>query len=276
MARLQSSISMVFMIVPMIAPTLGQAVLLVAGWRWIFGMMAALGCMVLAWAWFRLPETLHPGHRQMMHPAAIARSMHRILTTRSAIGYVVGMAVMQGALFGYINSSQQLVAEHFGAGTRFPAIFGGMALTMAMTAFINSRIVERFGARRVSHAALIAYICASVMQLVLASSGHETLWTFVPVMTANMCLVGFVGANFNSIAMQPFARSAGAAASAQAFIRMVLAAVLGSLIGQAYDGSARPLAVALLSAGCLTTLLVLFSERGRLFRRLNPPRVRTL
>jgi DHA1 family bicyclomycin/chloramphenicol resistance-like MFS transporter len=271
MARLQSSISMVFMIVPMIAPTLGQGVLLVAGWRWIFGMMAALGCVVLAWTWLRLPETLHPGHRQMIHPAAIAHSMRRIVTTRSAIGYVLGMALVQGALFGYINSAQQLVAEHFGAGTRFPAIFGGMALAMATTAFINSRIVERFGARRVSQSALIAYIVFSLIQVALASSGHETLWTFIPIMTANLCLVGFVGANFNSIAMQPFAKGAGAAASAQAFIRMVLASVLGSLIGQAYDGSARPLAMALLGAGCATLALVLFSERGRLFRRLHPP-----
>jgi DHA1 family bicyclomycin/chloramphenicol resistance-like MFS transporter len=274
MARLQSSISMVFMIVPMIAPTLGQAVLAVAGWRWIFGMMAALGLLVLAWAWLRLPETLHPGHRQMIHPAAIARSMHNIVTTRSAIGYVLSMALMQGAMFGYINCAQQLVAEHFGAGRRFPAIFGAMALIMATTSFINSRIVERFGARRVSHAALIAYIFASLIQLMLAISGHETLWTFIPAMTVNMCLMGFVGANFNSIAMQPFARSAGAAASAQAFIRMVLAAVLGSLIGQAYDGSARPLSAALLSAGTLTMVLVLFSERGRLFRRLHPPKAR--
>ncbi len=268
MARLQSSVGMVFMIVPMIAPTLGQAVLLVAGWRWIFGMMAALGVAVLGWTWLRLPETLHPGHRQLIHPAAIARSMGRILTTRSAIGYVIGMAVVQGALFGYINSAQQLVAEHFGAGSRFPIIFGGMALAMATTNFINSRIVERFGARRVSHAALIIYICSSLTQLALASSGHQTLWSFVPVMTANMCLMGFIGANFGSIALQPFARTAGAAASTQAFIRMVLASLLGSLIGQAYDGSARPLAIAQLSGGTIALIVVLFSERGRLFRRL--------
>jgi DHA1 family bicyclomycin/chloramphenicol resistance-like MFS transporter len=260
---------MVFMIVPMFAPTVGQAVLLVAGWRWIFGMMATLGMVVLVWAWLRLPETLHPGHRQLIHPAAIARSMHRIITTRSAIGYVLGMALGQGAMFGYINSSQQLVAEHFGAGTRFPMIFGGMALMMGTTSFINSRIVERFGARRVSHTALIAYIGASLIQLALASSGHETLWSFVPVMTANMCLLGFIGANFASLAMQPFGRTAGAAASAQAFIRMMMASVLGSLIGQAYDGTARPLAMALLGAGTIGLIMVLFSEHGQLFRRAH-------
>ena len=273
MARLQSSIAMVFMIVPMIAPTLGQAVFVAAGWRWIFGMMAALGAGVLVWTWKRLPESLPQDQHHSIHPAAIARSMGRTIVTRSAIGYVIGMAVVQGALFGYINSAQQLVAEHFGAGSRFPAIFGAMALVMATTNFINSRIVERFGARRVSHAALIAYVLASLLQLGLAGSGHESLWSFVPVMTANMCLMSFIGANFGSIAMQPFSRGAGGAASAQAFIRLMISALLGAVIGQAYDGTARPLAVALLSAGSIAMVMVLFSEKGRLFRRLHPPGV---
>ena len=134
---------------------------------------------------------------------------------------------------------------------------------MAGTNFANSRIVERFGARRVSHTALIVYIGASLLQLWFAIGGHETLWSFAPVMAVNMCLMGFIGANFGSIALQPFAVTAGAAASAQAFIRIVLASVMGSVVGQAYDGSARPLAVALLGAGTLAMGLVLYSERGR-------------
>ncbi|MDE2302456.1 MAG: MFS transporter [Sphingomonadales bacterium] len=271
MARLQSTIAMVFMIVPMIAPTLGQAVLLVAGWRWIFGMMALLGLAVLGWAWARLPESLDPGHRGMVHPAMVVRTMATIVVTRGAAGYVFGMALIQAAMWGYINSAQQLVAEHFGAGSRFPTIFGVMALAMATTNFVNARIVERFGARRVSHAALITYCLVSALQLATALSGRETLWSFVPLMTANMCMMSFIGANFASIAMQPFARTAGAAASAQAFIRIALAAILGAAVGQAYDGSARPLAIALLGAGTLAMALVLFSERGRLFRRLLPP-----
>ena len=271
MARLQSMVGMVFMVVPMIAPSMGQAVLLVAGWRWIFWVMALLGLLVAVWIWMRLPETLRPEHRQSVNPGRVVRAMGRIVSTRSAIGYVFGFALIQAAMFGYINSSQQLLGEHFGAGKNFPLFFGGMAMVMACTNFINSRIVVRYGARRVSHSALLFYMCMSLTQLVLASIGHERLWTFVPVMTLNMCMMGFIGANFGSIALQPFAAQAGSAASAQAFIRMVLAAGLGTAIGQAYDGSARPLALALTLAGCLTLLLVLYTEGGRLFRRNHQP-----
>jgi DHA1 family bicyclomycin/chloramphenicol resistance-like MFS transporter len=177
------------------------------------------------------------------------------------------MALVQGALFGYINSSQQLVAEHFGAGEKFPLIFGAMALMMACANLTNSRIVERFGARRVSHTALLCFMLMGAVQLWLALRGGETLLEFSVVMTLNMCLMGFIGANFASIALQPFARIAGAAASLQTFIRLALGSALGAVIGQLYDGSATPLAGALVFAGAGGLLLVLFSERGTLFQR---------
>jgi DHA1 family bicyclomycin/chloramphenicol resistance-like MFS transporter len=271
MARLQSTVAMVFMVVPMIAPSMGQAVLLFASWRWIFGIMALLGVFIGIWVTLRLPETLRSEYRQPIRLVSVASGLIEVSTTRAAVGYVLGMALIQSAMFGYINSSQQLVAEHFGAGTRFPLIFAGMAFCMATTNFINSRIVERFGARRVSHTALLVYIVTAGLQLYIASRPGETLYQFVPMMTLNMCLLGFVGSNFASIALQPFARKAGAAASAQAFIRMVLASTLGALIGQAFDGTARPLASALFAAGLGCLALVLFSENGRLFRRLLPP-----
>lgn len=271
MARMQSLISMTFMVVPMVAPMAGQAVLLLAGWRWIFGIMAVLAAAVLVWTMARLPETLHDEYRQEIKPLVIVRNMGLALTVRESVGYVVGVALVQAALFGYINSAQQLVGEHFGAGLMFPAVFGGMALVMASTNFINSRIVERFGARRVSQTALIAYTLAAAIHLVIANSGGETLWMFIPLMTFSMCMMSFIGANFQSISLQPFARTAGAAASVISFVRLLLGSVIGALIGQAYDGTAVPIFMAMLVAGIAAFLAVLHSERGRLFRRLNYP-----
>lgn len=271
MARAMSTISVVFMLVPMIAPSYGQAVMLVAGWRWIFGGMAVMAAVIGGWTYLRLPETLHPEYRQPIAAGPIARNMMQAATNRAAMGYVLGGALLSAALFGYINSAQQLIAEHFGAGARFPLIFALMAGGMALANFSNARIVERFGARRVSHAALLGFIAVSAAQVVQATAGGETLWQFIPLMGANICLMGFIGANFGSIALQPFARTAGAASSFQAFIRMAAGSLLGGLIGQAFDGSARPLAIALLCCGVVTLALVLITENGRLFRRLTPP-----
>jgi len=270
MARMLSTISVVFMLVPILAPSLGQAILLGASWRWIFVAMAVLAVAVGAWAWLALPETLHPEYRQAIRPRAILANMIASLKVRGSVGYIFGSTLVFGAMFGFINSAQQLVGEHFAMGDRFPLVFAACAGSMAIASFTNSRIVERFGARRVSHSALLCFIAVSAAQVWFALQPHETVGQFVPLMAANMALLGFVGANFGSIAMQPFAEIAGAASSVQAFLRMSLGALIGAGIGRAYDGTSRPLALALFASGLVALGLVLFSERGVLFRRLYP------
>jgi len=119
----------------------------------------------------------------------------------------------------------------------------------------------------VSHTALFGFLAASLAQAILAGMGDQTLWEFVPLLALNMTMLGFVGANFSSIAMQPFQHIAGAASSAQTSLRMITGAVLGALIGQAYDGTAFPLGVAMTLCAVTALALVLYSERGKLFRR---------
>ncbi len=270
MAKQMSIISVVFLVVPMLAPSIGQVVLLFAGWRWIFVFLAVMACAMAGWVAIRLPETLRPEHRQPIHAGSIAVNMIGAATNRPSIGYVLGGALTFGGLIGYVNCSQQLVGEHFGAGAMFPVLFGFSALMMAVANFSNSRIVERFGARRVSHTAVILFVVVSLIQLWVSSRPDETLWQFMPLMITNMVLIGFIGANFNSIALQPFASTAGSASSMHAFLRMVIGSVIGIVVGLAYDGTARPLAVALVVCGALSFLLVLYSEKGKLFRRLHP------
>ena len=265
MARMMSLIFVIFLMVPAIAPSIGEVILLVGDWRLIFVAMAVQGCIIGAWAYLRLPESLDPDNRQPIRPRRIARNMFSALSMPSVVGYVFGSALVFGALFGFINSSQQLISETFGAGEIFPVIFGMCAGSMAIASWSNSRIVERFGARRVSHTALFVFIGVAAVQVILAFSGEETLWQFVILMAINMALLGFVGSNFGSIAMNPFFHIAGAASSAHAFVRMTSAAVIGAVIGQAFDGTARPLALSLLVSGIICLLLVLFSEKGRLF-----------
>ncbi|QIQ85281.1 multidrug effflux MFS transporter [Erythrobacter sp.] len=268
MARMMSLIFVIFLMVPAVAPSIGELILLVADWRAVFGAMALLGAAVGGWVWFRLPETLAPENRQPIEVVPIARNMARALSLPSVIGYVFGSSLVFGALFGFINSSQQLITETFGAGDLFPVVFGVCAGSMALASWSNSRIVERFGARRVSHTALFAFIAVASVQVFFAFQPDESLWQFVPLMAINMALLGFIGSNFGSIAMNPFFAIAGAASSVHAFVRMTTAAVLGAGIGYAYDGTAQPLALSLLAAGLTCLALVLFSEKGKLF---GPP-----
>jgi len=274
MARMMSLIFVIFLLVPAIAPSIGQGVLLLTGdWRWIFVTMALAGVVMSVWVFTRLPETLHQEDRQPIYIPQIMRNMKSAVTLRTTVGYTLGSALVFGGLFGFINSSQQLIGEAFGAGDAFPMIFAICAGCMAIANWLNSRIVERYGARRVSHWALFVFIFVAAAQLWFASQPNETLWTFVPLMAANMSMLGFIGANFGSIALQPFRHIAGAASSAQGFLRMTGGAALGAYIGYSYDGTARPLALALLVTALLSLAFVLFSERGSLFGPPEPEEI---
>lgn len=265
MARMMSLIFVIFLMVPAVAPTIGEVILQFGSWRAIFAASAVLGVAMAAWVYIRLPESLSPDNVQLIRPRTIAANMGRALSLPSVVGYVFGSALVFGALFGFINSSQQLITETFGAGDIFPLIFGICAGSMAVASWSNSRIVERFGARRVSHTALFAFIAVATAQVIFAFQPDESLWVFVPLMAINMALLGFIGSNFGAIAMNPFFAIAGAASSAHGFVRMTTAALLGGAIGYAFDGTARPLALALLASGLVCLVLVLFSEKGKLF-----------
>ena len=266
MARMMSLIFVIFLMVPAVAPTIGEGILQTFGsWRAIFGAMAVLGVVMGAWVFIRLPESLTEANRQPIRPRTIAANMTRALALPSVAGYVIGSALVFGALFGFINSSQQLITETFGAGDIFPKVFAICAGSMALASWTNSRIVERFGARRVSHTALFLFIGVSCVQVMFAFQPGEQLWQFVPLMAINMALLGFIGSNFGAIAMNPFFAIAGAASSAHGFVRMTMAALLGGAIGYAFDGTARPLALSLLASGLVCLVLVLVSEKGKLF-----------
>ena len=267
MARRMSTIFLIFMIVPIIAPTIGQAVLLFAGWRTIFDLMALMALAAALWVWRRLPETLAPENVIPIEPHALAKAWKKVVLHRNATGYMLGAGIVQGALFGYLNSSQQLFDKVFNAAEFFTIGFAIVAIGIAASNFTNARIVERFGARRVSQTALIMFIAFGAMQLAAAYLAPTSLLIFLVLLTANMAMIGFIGSNFSSIAMTPFGHVAGAASSFQTFARTVIAASIGAAIGQQFDGSVAPVAAGFLVCGLIALALVLWCEKGQLFTR---------
>jgi DHA1 family bicyclomycin/chloramphenicol resistance-like MFS transporter len=267
MARRMSTIFLILMIVPIIAPTIGQLVLLFAGWRVIFDLMAVISVAAAIWVYLRLPETLAPENVIPIQPKTLAKAWKAVVLNRNAAGYMIGAGVTQGALFGYLNSSQQIFDKVFNAADFFTIGFAIIAIGIAVSNFTNSRIVERFGARRVSQTALLTFIALGALQLLAARYAPTSLPIFLILLTGNMAMIGFIGSNFSSIAMTPFGHVAGAASSFQTFVRTVLAASLGALIGQQFDGTVFPVALGFFCCGLVALGLVLWCEKGKLFTR---------
>jgi len=254
----------VFLGVPIVAPSIGQAILLVAPWPWIFGVLAIFGLAVIAWSWIKLPETLHPRDRVPLEVAPVLAAFKVCLTNRVAVGYTLAATLVLGGLFGFLNSAQQ-VFEMLGAGQSFPLIFAAIAGGIAVSSLLNSRVVGRLGMRLVSHVALLGYIAFAVVHALVAVSGHETLWTFSLLQAGMMFCFGLVMSNFGAIAMEPLGHLAGTAASVQGFITTIGGALFGFWIGQLFDGTTVPLTLGFAGFGIAGLLAVLITEKGRMF-----------
>ncbi len=266
MARVMSLVFIVFLAVPIIAPSLGQLIMVFLPWRWIFGMLAIYSAAVFVWVTMRLPETIHPEDRMPISPAAVGRAVRLTLTNRFAVGYMAAVTFMFGGMFGYLNSAQQIFADVFAIPMLFPSIFALIAGALGVASLVNSRIVERLGMRVVSHTALVAYLGVAALHLGVALLGLESIWTFVILQAAMMFCFGLMGANFNALAMEPLGHVAGTASSIQGFTTTTFGALLGFLVGQRFDGSTVPMTAGFLVLGLISLLAVIVTEKGRLFR----------
>ncbi len=271
MAEVMSLIMMVFMVMPVLAPAFGQLIIMVGPWQWIYFAMAVIAIVTLIWVAIRLPETLKPENRRAFRPDVVLEGFRLVFTNRSALMYGLANMVKIGALFGFLTASQQIYGELYGLGTLFPVAFGFIAIVMASASFFNARYVGRFGMRLLSHSALIGFVVLSAVWTLFAYFDALPLWLFIALQAPIMFLFGLTGTNFNSLAMEPLGKVAGTAASVFGFMQTAGGALLGTLIGQSYDGTVLPIALGYLVFGAISLVFVLIAENGTLFQAQHDP-----
>ncbi len=265
MAEVMSLTFMVFMAIPIIAPGIGQVLLLTGPWQTIFIFMGILAGAFWLWTYVRLPETLPVAQRRPLSLRAVLEGFRIVFTNRVAFSYGLAGMFLFGALFGFISSSQQIYVDIYGLGVYFPVAFAAMAGLMAVSSFTNSKVVRRLGMRRLSHGAMLVFTIFSGIWLVLAWIGFLPLWLFFSLLAIIMFCFGWSASNMNSLSMEPLGNVAGTAASVFGFIQTVGGAVIGSYTGQHFNGTTIPAAMGYLSMGILALVCILIAENGRLF-----------
>jgi MFS transporter, DHA1 family, multidrug resistance protein len=265
MAEVMSLTFMVFMAIPIIAPGIGQVILLTGPWHYIFLFMGGLASLILLWAWLRLPETLHPEYRRPLRLGVIVEGFQLVFTNRVAFFYGLCGMFLFAAMFGFIISSQQIFVGIYGLGPWFPLAFATMAGFMAVSSFINSRIVKRFGMRRLSHTAILIYIGCSSILLILSIMGPVPFWLFFALLMVIQVTFGNAASNMNSLSMEPLGAVAGTAASVFGFMQTVGGALLGTFIGQRFNDTLTPNATGYVVMGSLVLCSILIAEKGKLF-----------
>lgn len=241
MAKAMSLVLMVFLIMPTLAPLMGQVILMVSGWRGVFFTMAVLGLVILVWTWWRLPETLAPADRRPLSFRSVWAGLAIIAGDRSAIGYGIAAMLLLGTLYGFIATAQPLYGQAYGLGGHFALAMAGTAVVQSIAAFACSRLIPSFGAQAVGITALTTHIAFAGMALIMLYLNLLPFWLLLLIITAMMAMFTWADATLGALSMMNLGKIAGTAASAFGAIQQLGATLLGSLIGQCYDGTPRAL-----------------------------------
>src|SRR6185312_8174543 len=198
MARVMSFAMMVFIVIPVLAPSIGQALIQLGDWHWTFYALLAMALITATWASLRLPETA----RQALgveRQTSVRESLIAVFENSQTMAYGAAGGFMFGCLLAYVASAQQVFVEIFGLGQAFPVVFGAIASVMAVASFVNARIVERFGMRWLSHTALAGFVAVSLALVAAAEAGVASLPIYAPLVAASFFLFGLISPNFNAI-----------------------------------------------------------------------------
>ena len=266
MARIMSLIMTIFMVVPIMAPGIGQLILFVAPWEWIFGALSLFGGAMLIWSYFRLPETLADTARLPLNARGLVLTYADVFRSRVTVGYMLASGVIFGSLFAFIGSAEQVFTDVFGKEESFVIWFAIIAAGLSAANFTNSRLVERLGMRRLSQYALCGFISVSALLLLLLYIFGNEFVVFFPLFLIMFACFGLIGSNFNALAMEPLGKLAGTGSAAYGFATTTFSSLLGWMIGAQYNETAFPLVLGFVGLGTLTLIIVAVTERGQLFK----------
>ncbi len=257
MARIMSFIMAVFIIGPVIAPTLGQIVLLAFNWQMIFVCLALIAVITMLWFGLRQIETLPPSKRTTLSSKRIVSSIFETCTNREALGYTVAAGLIFSVFIAYLSTAQQIFQVHFGLGEMFPIYFGSLALTIGVTSVYNGKIVKRLGMHLLIKRSLQLTFLFSAIFLVgdLISDDGLPFWYFMTWGLCTFSCMGFLFGNVNALAMEHVGHIAGTAASVIGSLTTVISLTIGTIIGQYYNDTVFPLICGFMVMAIVTLVL---------------------
>ncbi|MEM6415022.1 MAG: multidrug effflux MFS transporter [Pseudomonadota bacterium] len=276
LARVISFAITIFMAAPIIAPALGQAVLAFGPWRWIFWALFFYGLAIFFWSFIRAPRRTQEEKREAAHSGGstgerlsfqqISARYLEFLTDRCAMGYTITSAFCYGALFGFINSAEQLYLELFDLGAGFGPAFAMAAVWLAVATFLNGQVVERFGMRLITHVAVVGFFLVALIHFVLTAAFGDSFIRFMVFMAPLFFALGLIGPNTAALALDRMGHIAGYAAAANGSVSTMTSAILGLIVGRQFDGSSLPITAGFAVLGFCSLCIIYWTERGQLFR----------
>ena len=263
MARVMSFVMAVFILVPVIAPSIGQLILIFFNWQAIFWMFLFFSILVLTWFTFRLPETLNPENRRVFSLHQTFQGISEVIKTRKTMGYTLATGFLFSPFVGYLSSAQQIFADGYGKKDEFPLLFASLALTFGIASLINARLVYRFGLKKLCLASVFVITGLSTVFVIgiLLMEDIPPLWMFMIFMMVIFPGIAFLFGNLNALAMEPLGHIAGVGAAMIGTLSTLISIPLGIVIARAFNGTVLPLVLGFSICGLAVLFSIVWAEK---------------
>lgn len=260
MAKVTSLVMLIFIMVPVFAPALGSVILLLGDWHLILWVYMIFGLLVMVWSMFRLPESLAQTHKKPLRLGKIKIAFLQVVSEPLSMSFAVISGVVFAGFMAYLNAAEQIYSHIYDAKQQFPYLFGGIALFFGLSAFVNSKIVMRFGAMQVTFYGMLVLLLANLISLLLVVlyAGIPPLWLFVVMMASINVCIGLAYGNLMAIAMLPLGHVAGMGASVIGTISAILAAGIGIYISQQLKHTLMPIMLGFFITSLIAFILVYY------------------
>jgi DHA1 family bicyclomycin/chloramphenicol resistance-like MFS transporter len=261
MARLMSLIMSVFMLVPVVAPGLGAALIRIAPWPIVFWFPAICGAALIVWI-RRLPETHAAAHRRPFTWRAVGLGARELATHRQSASFTLATMFLFGVMVSYLTGFELVIEDAYGLGEWFPLLFGIIATVLALSSLNNARLVARLGVRELVRRMAITGVATSALIVVVSSvrGGHPPVWLLVLVLCVGLPLSHGLTPNCNTMALTPLPHVAGTASAIMATVTTAGGSVLASVATGAYDGTTRPLGLSIATYFTLAAVLIVWGS----------------
>lgn len=258
MAKIISIVVMFFILVPVVAPTLGQLILSFYDWKTIFYFNLLAGILIMIWFWQRQDETLAIENRIKFSSTLFIDGTKAFFKHKQAVAFTFVSGFITGSFMVYLSTSQQIFQEQYNLAELFPYIFASLAISVGFATYLNSRLVVKYGMLKIAYTACIAYTIVSVLYVILFWSGkNPSIFVLLGFFALQFFAVGFLFGNLRALAMQPLGHIAGIGAAINGFISTVMAVPIANYIGKFVNTSVLPLFIGFSIFGILSLLVFL-------------------
>lgn len=259
MAKVMSFVTMVFILVPVIAPALGQGLLNFYDWKSIFYFNLLFGLAVVIWFWRRQPETLHPKYKIRFTGNLFINGAKEFIKHKRAVAFTLVSGFITGSFMVYLSTSQQIFEQQYNMADLFPYIFASLAISVGISTFMNSQLVVKYGMLRIASVSVIAYTIVSLLYILLFYSGaNPHVGVLIAFFAVQFFTIGFIFGNLRSLAMEPLGHIAGIGAAINGFVSTVLAVPIANYIGSFVKTSVLPLFIGFFLFGMFSLFVFMY------------------